>query len=138
MIQHTLVIIKNDAIERGLVGEIISRFESAGMQIRTMVFDSFGREKWEWHYAEHAGKPHFESLISHMAYKDVVLLVLRGHDVIFRVRRMLGATNALEALPGTIRGDYGNRTAVIADNLVHASDSPEAAKREIGVWFGGG
>jgi nucleoside-diphosphate kinase len=134
--QNFLVILKPDAIDRRLFGKIVTRFEEAGFDIIDMKYGAFPKEHWANHYAEHSKKPHFNALCERMADRDVAVFYLSGQRGIERARRMIGCTDALEAAPGTIRGDYGNRTAVVADNLVHVSDSPASADHEIGLWFG--
>lgn len=132
-----LLILKPDAVDRHLVGKILARFEEAGFDIIDMKYGAFSKEHWSNHYAEHSEKPHFDALCSRMADRDVLAVYLSGQNGIERARRMIGCTNALEAAPGTIRGDFGNRTAVVADNLVHVSDSPASADHEIQLWFYG-
>jgi nucleoside-diphosphate kinase len=130
---RTFVICKPDAVERGLVGEILGRFERKGLRIvaleqRTLDADTLAR-----HYAEHAEKPFFADLVAFMSRSPAVVLVLEGPADTFKVvRTMMGSTNPRDAAPGTIRGDFGIE---LTENLVHGSDSPESAEREIGIFF---
>ena len=138
MPQQTYVMCKPDAVERGLVGEIIGRFEAKGLTIARAELRTIDRETASKHYAEHEGKPFFEDLLAFITRGPSMLLVLEGpddagDDVFALVRTMMGATNPATAAPGTIRGDYG---MVVTENLVHGSDSNESAAREIGIFFG--
>ncbi len=132
---RTLVLCKPDAVERGLVGEIIGRFERRSLRIVAMELRSLDAELLSQHYAEHVGKPFYPDLVGFMSSGPVVSMVLEGPQDTFEVvRAMIGATNPRKAAPGTIRGDLGiyqNDT----QNLVHASDSPESAAREIALFF---
>ncbi len=130
--ERTLVIIKPDAVQRRLIGEIVTRFERRGLRIVGMKMMRISRPLAEEHYAVHKGKPFYESLLDFITAAPVVVMVLEGYMAIGAVRRMLGATNPAEAEPGTIRADYAMQTRY---NLVHGSDSPEAAEREIGLFF---
>ena len=132
MLERTLIILKPDAVKRGLVGEIITRFERKGLKIIAMKMAQLDREILEKHYAEHKGKPFFESLVSFMGSGPVVLAVLEGFNAIAVVRKLVGATNGREAEPGTIRGDYSMSQQ---NNLVHASADSDVAKREIELFF---
>jgi nucleoside-diphosphate kinase len=132
VLERTLIILKPDAVKRGLVGEIITRFERKGLKIIAMKMAQLDREILEKHYAEHRGKPFFESLVSFMGSGPVVLAVLEGFDAIAVVRKLVGATNGREAEPGTIRGDYSMSQQ---NNLVHASADSDVAKREIELFF---
>jgi nucleoside-diphosphate kinase len=133
MSDRTLVLLKPDAVERGLVGEILSRFESrllriVAMELRTLDADTLGR-----HYAEHVGKGFYGDLVAFMSRGPVVALVVEGPENTWEVvRTMMGATNPRTAAPGTIRGDLGIE---FTENLVHGSDSAESAAREIGIFF---
>lgn len=138
MPQQTYVMCKPDAVERGLVGEIISRFEAKGLTLARAELRTIDRDTASRHYAEHDGKPFFDSLLEFITRGPSMLLVLEGpddagDDVFALVRTMMGATNPAKAAPGTIRGDYG---MVMTENLVHGSDSAESAEREIGIFFG--
>ena len=130
--ERTLVIIKPDAIQRGLIGEIISRFEKKGIKIVAMKFVSVDRKLAEQHYAVHKGKPFFEPTVDYITSAPVVAMVLEGINVIDMVRGMMGVTDPQKAAPGTIRGDYGQ---FIGRNIVHGSDSTETAQFEINLWF---
>lgn len=130
--EQTFVMIKPDAVQRGLVGEIISRFEKRGIKITAMKFIKVGRNLAEKHYGVHRGKPFFEPTVEYITSSPVVAMVLEGDNVIEMVRSMMGATNPLKAETGTIRGDYGQ---FIGRNLVHGSDGRETADFEINLWF---
>jgi nucleoside-diphosphate kinase len=124
--------IKPDGVQRGLVGDIVSRFERRGLKIAAMkmlvVSDKLAKE----HYAEHAAKPFFPSLVGFIESGPVVAMVIEGKNVVPLVRSMVGATNPANSTPGTIRGDFALETG---RNVIHASDSPESAKREISLYF---
>ena len=130
--QSTLIIIKPDAVQRRLAGEILARFESKGLRVAALKLMQVPREMGEQHYGEHKGRPFFEGLIDFITGGPVVVGVLEGNEAIAVVRSMLGATNGVAAAPGTIRGDYSISKQ---NNLVHGSDSPESAQREIALWF---
>lgn len=134
-IERTLVIIKPDAVVRGLMGEIISRFEKKGLKIVGMKMIWIDRELAEKHYEEHRGKPFFEALIDYITKAPSVVMVIEGRYAISVVRKMAGATNPKDAEPGTIRGDFGFNIGDAIYNVVHASDSPESAEREINLYF---
>ena len=130
--ERTLVLLKPDAVERHLIGEIISRYEAKGLIVRAMELRTIDVDTASNHYAEHVGRDYYPPLEEFITSGPLVALVLEGRKAIQVVRAMNGKTDCAEAAPGTIRGDYGtlkNR------NLVHASDSPESAEREIGIWF---
>lgn len=130
--ERTLLMVKPDGVQRGLIGDIISRFERKGFRMTGCKLMRLTREQAERHYAEHAGKPFYERLISFITSGPVVAMVWQGDDVIALSRAMIGNRNPLEAAPGTIRGDF----AVHANmNLIHGSDSPESAEREIRLYF---
>lgn len=131
-LQRTLVLLKPDALQRGLVGEILSRFERRGLKIVGMKLVRVDEALARRHYAAHEGKPFFPGLIRFITSSPVVALVLEGKDAVEVVRRTMGATDPAEASPGTIRGDYG---LDIGRNLVHGSDSEETAREEIALWF---
>jgi nucleoside-diphosphate kinase len=131
-IEQTLILCKADAVARGLVGEIIARFERRGYTIaalKTLVVDE---ARARAHYAEHDGKPFFNGLVDYITSAPIVAMVIEGSDAIEGCRASIGATNPIKAAPGSIRGDFGQ---TIGRNLVHGSDSPESAKREIAIWF---
>lgn len=130
--ERTLLICKPDAVQRGLIGEIISRFEKRGFQIVGLKMMRISTSLAETHYEAHKGKPFYAGLVSFMTGSPVVVFAVAGKDAITIARKMMGATNAGKAEPGTIRGDYGLSGAF---NLIHGSDSPEAATRELGLFF---
>jgi len=130
--EQTLVLIKPDAMQRRLAGEILSRFEGRGLTVRGAKLVQVDRELAEQHYAEHVDKPFFGELVEFITSSPTLALVLEGEGAIKVVRTTMGATNPVDAGPGTIRGDLA---LAMPDNLVHGSDSPESAEREIGLWF---
>jgi nucleoside-diphosphate kinase len=130
--ERTLVLIKPDAVRRGLAGEILRRFEQRGLEIQEAKLLTVDRGLAEEHYAEHAEKPFFRELVEFITSGRTLALVLEGEGAIATVRTTMGATNPADAGPGTIRGDLA---LSMPDNLVHGSDSPESAAREISLWF---
>ncbi|EEB07780.1 nucleoside diphosphate kinase Ndk1 [Schizosaccharomyces japonicus yFS275] len=132
MNEQTFIAIKPDAVQRGLIGAIISRFEVKGYTLRAMKLIVPSRQLAEEHYAEHKGKPFFEPLVSFLTSGPVCAMIWEGKEVVKTGRVMLGATNPLASAPGTIRGDYG---VDVGRNVCHGSDSVESAKREIALWF---
>ncbi|MEV8535159.1 nucleoside-diphosphate kinase [Streptomyces sp. NPDC051211] len=133
MSQRTLVILKPDAVRRGLIGEIIGRIErKAGWTIPAMELRSLDQETLEAHYGEHKGKPFYEPLMGFMASGPVVVLVVEGERAIEGVRQLAGPTDPIAAAPGSIRGDFGT---IVRENLIHASDSEESAERELKLFF---
>jgi nucleoside-diphosphate kinase len=130
--ERTFVLLKPDAVQRALVGEIVGRFEGRGLKIVAMKMVRVPRSLGETYYAEHKGKPFFEPLMSYITAGTVVAMVLEGDGAVAAVRRMMGKTNSAEAEPGTIRGDLA---LTIGRNLIHGSDSLESAKREIPLFF---
>jgi nucleoside-diphosphate kinase len=130
--ERTLVLIKPDAMRRGLAGEIMRRFEARGLELRDAKLLTVARPLAEDHYAEHAEKPFYGELVEFITSGPTLALVLEGEGAIATVRTTMGATNPADAGPGTIRGDLA---LSMPDNLVHGSDSPESAKREIKLWF---
>ena len=130
--ERTLVIIKPDGVQRGLAGDIISRFERRGLRIAAMKLMRISLELAQRHYAVHKGKAFYEPLLQYITSGPVVVMVLAGRDVIGTVRRTMGATNPAKAAPGTIRADFALETG---RNLVHGSDSPETATFEIPLFF---
>ena len=132
---RTLVIVKPDGVERGLVGEILSRLERKGLRLVAVELRTITKEVAERHYAEHAERPFFSDLVTFVTRSSSLLMVVEGpKDTYATVRLMMGATNPADAAPGTIRGDLGTETT---ENLVHGSDSPESAAREIALFFPG-
>ena len=130
--EYTLIFLKPSAVERKLVGEIISRFERRGFDIVALKMMVMDRETAENFYSVHRGKPFFNDLINTVSGRPIVAMVLRGRDAINVVRKMIGATDPVKAEPGTIRGDYG---LDITDNIIHASDSLESFNREVKILF---
>ena len=130
--EKTLVLVKPDGVRRGLSGEIIARFEKRGLQIVALKLLQISRPMAEKHYAEHVGKPFFDSLVEFITSGPVVAMVVKGDHAIRAVRAMMGATNPLEAAPGTIRGDFA---LVMSENVIHGSDGSESAAREIEAFF---
>ncbi|WP_419994906.1 nucleoside-diphosphate kinase [Streptomyces boninensis] len=135
MSQRSLVLLKPDAVRRGLVGEIVGRIErKAGWQIAAMELRTLDRSVLEQHYGEHVGKPFYEPLVEFMASGPVVALVVDGERVIEGLRTLAGPTDPIAAAPGSIRGDFGT---IVRENLIHASDSEESAERELKLFFPG-
>ncbi len=130
--ETTLVLIKPDAVRRGLTAEILGRFERRGFRIRGLKQLVLSRAKAEEHYAEHSAKPFFGELVDFITSGPLVALALEGPKAIPTVRTMMGATNPLDSAPGTLRGDLA---LVLAENVVHGSDSPESAARELAIYF---
>ncbi len=130
--ETTLVLIKPDAVRRGLTSEILGRFERRGFRIRGLKQLVLSRATAEEHYAEHAAKPFFGELVDFITSGPLVALALEGPKAIPTVRTMMGATNPLDSAPGTLRGDLA---LVLAENVVHGSDSPESAERELAIYF---
>ncbi len=131
-LERTLVLIKPDGVERGLVGDILGRFERKGFKLIALSLRRVPTDLAERHYAEHAGKPFFPGLVGHITSGPLVAMSLEGRSVISVVRLMIGATNPQTSAPGTIRGDLA---LALVPNLVHASDSPASAKRELALFF---
>ena len=129
---RTLILVKPDAFERGLTGEIIARFERKGLKIVALKYMTTPRDLAEDHYAEHKDKPFFGELVDFITSAPLVAMVLEGEEAVTAARQVIGATNPLEATTGSIRGDFA---IAIGQNMVHGSDSPESGKREIGIWF---
>ena len=132
MSERTLVLIKPDGMRRGLAGEVIARIERKGMRIVAMDMRTVGRDLAETHYAEHVGKPFYGSLVDFITSGPLVALVAEGPRAIEAFRGLAGATDPVKAAPGTIRGDYALE---VQDNIVHGSDSPDSAEREIKIFF---
>jgi nucleoside-diphosphate kinase len=133
-LEETLVLVKGDGVRRRLIGEIIRRIEAKGLDIQELQLMDVSRELAEEHYAEHREKPFFEELVEFITSNPVVALRVRGEGAIGAVRNLMGSTNPADATPGTIRGDLA---VSMPDNLVHGSDSPESAVRELELFFGG-
>ena len=132
-VEQTFVIIKPEAVERRLTGEILTRFERKGLKIQRLAVTEISKEVAKKHYAHHGDKPFFPHLIEAMTSGPVVLAVLEGDEAISQVRNLVGATDPAKAAPGTIRGDFALR---LPYNMIHAADSPDAAQEEIQRFFG--
>jgi len=130
--ERTFVMVKPDGVQRGLIGEIINRFEKKGIKIVAMKLVSVSKDLAEKHYGVHKGKPFFKPTVDYIISSPVVAMVLEGNNVINTVRSMMGKTNPQEASSGTIRGDFGQ---FIGRNIIHGSDGPETAEFEIKLWF---
>src|SRR5918997_352749 len=130
---RTLILVKPDAFARNLTGEIIARFERKGLRIAALRHMTLDRQTAEQHYAEHVDKPFFGELVSFITSGPLVAMVVEGVDAIAGMRQIMGATNPIEAAPGSIRGDFAT---IIGENIVHGSDSPESAEREVNLFFG--
>ena len=131
-VERTLILAKPDAVVRGLVGEILARFERRGYTILGLKLMHVTEELARRHYAEHEGKGFFQGLVDYITGSPIVAMVIEGEDAIEGCRSTIGATNPIKAAPGSIRGDYGQ---TIGRNLVHGSDSAESAAREVGIFF---
>jgi nucleoside-diphosphate kinase len=132
-LEETLVLVKGDGVRRRLIGEIIRRIENKGLDIHALQLMDVSRELAEEHYAEHSDKPFFEELVEFITSAPVVAMRVRGEGAIKVMRALMGSTNPADAAPGTIRGDLA---LSLPDNLVHGSDSPESAARELELFFG--
>ena len=130
--ERTLILVKPDAFARGLTGEIIARFERKGLKIVALKHMQLDEDTAKKHYAEHEGKPFFGELVDFITSGPLVAMVLEGHEAVKAARQVIGATNPLEAAPGSIRGDYALE---VQTNMVHGSDSNESAARETGIFF---
>ncbi len=130
--ERTLIILKPDAVQRGLVGQILARFEARGYKFAAMKLIRIPREQAERHYAEHQGKPFYDGLVSFITSSPVVVGVVEGPNAIATVRAMMGATNPINSAPGTIRGDFA---VALSYNVIHGSDGPESDQREISLFF---
>ena len=130
--ERTLVLCKPDAVERALVGEIVGRIERKGLRIVALELRLLDADTAKHHYAEHAGKPFFDDLVSFITRSPLVAMVVEGPEAWKVMRTLMGTTNPREAAPGTIRGDHA---VELTENLVHGSDGPESAAREIALWF---
>jgi nucleoside-diphosphate kinase len=131
-VEQTFIMVKPDGVQRGLIGEVIARFERKGLKLRAAKLMSVSRDLAEQHYAEHKERPFFQDLVNFITSSPVFAMVWEGENAISIARAMMGKTNPAEAAPGTIRGDYG---LTIGMNVIHGSDSPESASREIALWF---
>ncbi|MEM9244137.1 MAG: nucleoside-diphosphate kinase [Cyanobacteria bacterium P01_F01_bin.153] len=130
--ERTFIAIKPDAVQRGLIGQIIQRFESKGFKLVGLKLMSVSKELAEAHYGEHKERPFFAGLVSFLTSSPVVAMVWEGDGVVASARKIIGATNPLESAPGTVRGDFG---VSIGRNLIHGSDAVETAQKEIALWF---
>jgi nucleoside-diphosphate kinase len=130
--ERTLVLVKPDGVSRGLVGEIISRLEGKGLSLVALELRTLEKSVAETHYGEHASKPFFGELVEFITGGPLVAAVFEGSEAVPAARQMIGATNPIEAAPGSIRGDFALE---VTFNMVHGSDSDESAEREIGIWF---
>jgi nucleoside-diphosphate kinase len=131
-VDRTLILVKPDAFARNLTGEIIARFERKGLRLVALKLMTMTRELAQQHYAEHEGKPFFEELVSFITSGPLVAMVLEGEAAVEAARQVIGATNPLQAAPGSIRGDFA---VAVGQNMVHGSDAPESAAREVGLFF---
>lgn len=130
--QRTLIILKPDCVARGLIGEVLGRFEKRGLRIVGMKMQKPGKAQWLRHYVEHKNKPFFPALYEYISQGPVVIMVVEGKNAIELSRMMMGPTDCAKAAPGTIRGDLGKSMRM---NIIHGSDSEKSARREIGIWF---
>ncbi|MBM03180.1 MAG: nucleoside-diphosphate kinase [Dehalococcoidia bacterium] len=130
--EKTLILLKPDSLQRGLSGEIISRFEKKGFKIIGMKLIKVSKDLAETHYSEHKGKPFFEDLVAFITSSPIIAMVIETQNAINIARNMMGSTNPIDALPGTIRGDFG---ISVEYNIIHGSDSETSAKREISLFF---
>ncbi len=133
--EKTFVLLKPDAVRRGLMGEIIERFEKRGLKIVGMKMIFIEKEHAKRHYKEHEGKPFFDELVGFITSGPVVAMVIEGVNAIKVVRKIVGSTNPLDAMPGTIRGDFAHNLPAGGKNLIHASANEQDAEREIELWF---
>jgi nucleoside-diphosphate kinase len=132
-VEQTLILVKPDAFARSLTGEIVARFERKGLRIRELRAMNVSTELAERHYAEHAERPFFGELVEFITSGPIVAMVLEGEQAVAAARQVIGATNPLEAAPGSIRGDFAIE---VGQNMVHGSDSAESAAREVALFFG--
>jgi nucleoside-diphosphate kinase len=132
MEERTLVLIKPGGVQRRLIGEIIRRIEARGLKVTTLKMETPERKLVEEHYAEHRGKGFFEDVVSYLTSGPIVAMTVEGTNAVKAIRAMMGATNPVDAAPGTIRGDFA---LTVDDNLTHSSSDPDAAERELGLWF---
>jgi nucleoside-diphosphate kinase len=132
--EKTLILVKPDGVQRGLVGEVIARIERKGYTLEALELRTLERATAEEHYAEHTDKPFFGELVSFITSGPLVAMCVSGEDAIAGMRALMGATNPLDATPGSIRGDFAT---IIGENIVHGSDSSDSAARELGIFFPG-
>ena len=132
MSERTLVLVKPDGVARGLVGDVIARMERKGLRLQRLELRTIDRDTAERHYAEHTDKPFFGELVTFITSGPLVAMEVEGPDAVTCVRTLMGATNPVDAAPGSIRGDYAT---VIGENVVHGSDSTDSAERELGIFF---
>ena len=133
-VEQTLILVKPDGVARGLVGEVIARIERKGFRLEALEMRTLERTLAEEHYAEHTDKPFFGGLVDFITSGPLVAMCVSGDDAIAGMRSIMGATNPIEATPGSIRGDFAT---IIGENIVHGSDSPESAARELGIFVPG-
>ena len=131
--QRTFVMVKPDGVRRRLIGEVVGRIEAKGYELKEMKLFTIDESLAQKHYAEHTEKPFFQELVSFITSGPVVAMVVEGPDAVTAMRQIMGATNPLEAAPGSIRGDLAH---LIGENIVHGSDSPGSAEREVNLFFG--
>jgi nucleoside-diphosphate kinase len=132
-VQQTFVMVKPDGVRRRLIGEVIRRVEAKGYEIREMRLFTIDESLARKHYAEHSEKPFFSELVEFITSGPVVAMVVEGTEAVAGMRQIMGATNPLDAVPGSMRGDFA---AIITENIVHGSDSPASAEREVNLFFG--
>lgn len=132
-VEHTFIMVKPDGVARGLVGEVVSRFEQKGLKLERIRGLTITEDLARTHYAEHVDKPFFPDLLAFITSGPVVAMEWSGEGAIAACRTLMGATNPADAAPGTIRGDFGLE---VTENIVHGSDGPESAERELGIFFG--
>lgn len=130
--EQSLVLVKPDGVQRGLVGEIIARLERRGLRLAGAKFMQVSKELAEEHYAEHKGKPFYDGLVSYITASPVMAMAWEGPNAVAAIRQTMGATRPTEAAPGTVRHDFGLE---VGRNLTHASDKPETGQREVALWF---
>ena len=130
--ERTLILVKPDGVRRGLIGEVVSRIERKGLNIARLELRTISRDTAEEHYAEHVERPFFGELVEFITGGPLVAMIVEGPDAVKSMRGLMGATNPVEATPGSIRGDFAT---IIGENIVHGSDSPENGEREIGIFF---
>ena len=133
-VEQTLILVKPDGVSRGLVGEVIARIERKGFTLQALELRTLERATAEEHYAEHTDKPFFGELVDFITSAPLVAMCVEGENAIAGMRQIMGATNPIESAPGSIRGDFAT---AIGENIVHGSDSPESATRELGIFFPG-